>query len=89
MHNHPSKKQQLTGEEESKRILERVSRESETVGTSSMRRTVERMKSHAQAEDADQNDWAELWGTRIGRTLGALFAVGLVVYLLQTYVLNG
>lgn len=73
-------------EEEAKRILERIEQEAETVGTSSMKRVAERVKDHMTAEDADQNVWAERWGTRIGRTLGAVFFVGLIVYLLQTYI---
>ena len=89
MHNHSSKDPNDQSEEESRRILERVQQESETVGTSSLRRVAERVKGHISAEDADENEWAEVWGTRIGRTLGAIFAVGLVIYLVKTYVLNG
>ncbi|MGI9350494.1 MAG: hypothetical protein ACR2O3_02925 [Rhizobiaceae bacterium] len=74
--------------DESKRILERVAQDSETVGASSMRRIAERVKGHVSAEDADQNEWAELWGTRIGRALGAIFFVGLVIYLFRTYILH-
>lgn len=77
------------GEAEAKRILERVAQESETVGTSSVKRVAERVKGHMSANDADENEWAELWGTRIGRTLGAVFVVVLIVYLLKTYVFNG
>ena len=76
------------GEDEAKRILERVAQDSETVGASSMRRIAERVKGHVSAEDADQNEWAELWGTRIGRVLGAIFFVVLVIYLFRTYVLH-
>lgn len=75
-------------EAESKRILERVAQESETVGTSSTKRVAERVKGHLGANDVDQNEWAELWGTRIGRTLGAIFVVFLIVYLVRTYVLH-
>ena len=83
------KKQDELNEQESRRILERVAQESETVGASSLRRVADRMKDHLSADDADENQWAELWGTRIGRILGAVFFVGLVIYLLRTYVLNG
>lgn len=75
-------------EVESKRILERVAQESETVGTSSTKRVAERVKGHLGANDVGQNEWAELWGTRIGRTLGAIFVVFLIVYLVRTYVLH-
>lgn len=83
----PSNKQQADDTEEAKRILERVAQESETVGTSSMRRVANRVKGHMSAHDSDQNDWAELWGTRIGRALGLVFFCWLVVYLTITYVL--
>lgn len=75
-------------EAESKRILERVAQESEIVGTSSVKRVAERVKGHLSAQDADENEWAELWGKRIGRALGAVFAVVLLVYLIKTYILH-
>ncbi|MDJ0612735.1 MAG: hypothetical protein QNJ29_03605 [Rhizobiaceae bacterium] len=80
---------QTPEETEAQKILDRVANDSETVGTSSMRRVAERMKGHVSAEDADQNDWAEKWGTRIGRILGLIFVIALVTHLLRTYVLNG
>lgn len=82
-------KQKLTNEElEAKRILERVAQESETVGTSSTTRVANRVKKHLAAEDIGENEWAELWGTRIGRILGAVFAIALIIYLLQTYIFH-
>jgi len=82
-------KPQLSDEEtESKRILERVEQESETVGTSSVKRVAERVKGHLSAEDTDENEWVELWGKRIGRTLGAIFVIFLIIYLLRTYLFH-
>ena len=78
----------IENEAESKRILERVAQESETVGTSSVKRVAERVKGHMSAEDVDENEWAELWGKRIGRGLGAVFVVVLIFHLLQTYVFH-
>ena len=75
-------------EAESKRILERVAQESETIGTSSVKRVAERVKGHLSAQDTDENQWAELWGKRIGRTLGAIFVVVLIIHLLRTYIFN-
>lgn len=75
-------------ESEAKRILERVAQESETVGTSSVKRVAERVKDHMSAQDADENEWAELWGKRIGRALGAIFVIALIIHLLRTYVLH-
>lgn len=76
-------------EEEAKRILDRVAEESETVGTSSMRRVAERISGHIGAEDADNERWSEVWGTRIGRILGLIFFVGLLIYMLKAYIFNG
>jgi len=76
-------------EREAKRILDRIENESETVGRSSMRRVAEHTRSHLRAEDADQTQWAEVWGTRIGRGLGLVFVVVLIIYLARTYILNG
>ena len=75
-------------EEEARKILKRVEQDSETVGTSSMRRTAENITSHMRGDDANQNDWAEVWGTRIGRTFSVIFFIALVAYLLNTYVLR-
>ncbi len=75
-------------EAESKRILERVAQESETIGTSSVKRVAERVKGHLSAQDTDENQWAELWGKRIGRTLGAIFVVVLIIHLLRTYIFD-
>ncbi|HWK13506.1 MAG TPA: hypothetical protein VNS02_03860 [Rhizobiaceae bacterium] len=51
---------------ESGRILKRVDAETEA-----------RMP----ASQAEGSDWAELWGTRIGRVLAAILFIGLVWYL--------
>ncbi len=56
---------------ESRRIIGRVGTESEASMT---RRAVD----HMAGRDAEGRDWAELWGTRIGRWLGA----GLLVYVI-------
>jgi hypothetical protein len=66
---------------ESRRILERVSQEAESGGRSVVDRAARRARDHVTASDVDQDDWVEYWGTRIGRTLGALALVGLIVWL--------
>jgi len=76
------------GAEEAKRILDRVHRESETVGTSSMARTTEQFKKHVAGMDgnAEDDDPIEVLGKRIGRSLGWIAVVLLIIYLLNTYV---
>lgn len=64
---------------------------------SKARREVERL--HEQSErlfgagsterqEPEPEDWIEVLGRRIGRSLGYLIAVGLFIYLLATYVFN-
>jgi hypothetical protein len=67
-------------EAESRRILDRVSREAES-GGSFVSRTAKRARDHMTAEDADKDDWAEYWGTRIGRGLGIVLLVCLLIWL--------
>jgi hypothetical protein len=66
-------------ERESQRILERVSME-ESGGTI-LGRTAGRIRDHVAASDTDRDDWAEYWGTRIGRTLGLVITVVLIAWL--------
>ena len=65
-----------------------MSRESETVGTSSVARTAEQFKKHVSGVDgtAEDDDPIEVLGKRIGRTLGWIAVVLLIIYLLNTYV---
>lgn len=71
--------QHKDGETESRRILDRVAREADG-GGSLISRTAKRVRGHMVAEDADKADWAEYWGTRIGRGLGILFVVCLLIW---------
>ena len=66
---------------ESRRILERVSQEAESGGRSVVERAARRAHDHVSAADVDRDDWAEYWGTRIGRTLGALLLIGVIAWL--------
>ena len=72
-------------EEEAKRILDRVARESETVASSTMARTGEQFKKNVGNSD-DDNDAIEILGKKIGRSLGWLALAALAYYMLQTYV---
>jgi hypothetical protein len=66
---------------ESRRILERIARETDPAGTSFVARTTKGMRDHVTAADADRADPIEVWGTRIGRILGLLLALGLMIWL--------
>ncbi|MEK1854000.1 MAG: hypothetical protein AAAC48_19605 [Phyllobacterium sp.] len=65
---------------ESKRILDRVNRESAAGGMS----VVERAKGHFSARDADAGDTVEIWGTRIGRFLGLIALIAMFIWLLSS-----
>jgi hypothetical protein len=76
-------------ETESRRILERVSREAESGGRSAVGRATQRARDHVSAADVDRDDWAEYWGTRIGRIFGVALVVGLIVWLVLFVVRGG
>nr|WP_321455325.1 hypothetical protein [uncultured Cohaesibacter sp.] len=71
--------------EEAQRILDRVDMEGEALGTSTLARTANRAKAHLGAQDVDPNDPIEVWGTRIGRIGGAIFAIFLVLWLVSHF----
>jgi hypothetical protein len=75
-------------DKESRRILERVARETDPAGNSFVARATKGLHDHVTAADADRADPIEVWGTRIGRTLGLLLALGLMVWLVL-YVIRG
>lgn len=78
---HPKEKQR----EEALKALDRVQAESETIAGSTFVRMADRAKNHLSAADKDNDDQIEVWGTRIGRGAGVIFAIGLVIYLAATY----
>jgi hypothetical protein len=75
-------------EEEAREALERVARDSETVGGSSMARVARRLGDHFAGRDAvgagefGETDPIEVWGRRIGRGLAVFGFIGLVAWLL-------
>ena len=76
-------------ETESRRILDRVSREAESGGASMAGRMATRVRGHVGARDVDRADWAEYWGTRIGRVLGLVIVAGLIVWLVLFVIRGG
>lgn len=66
---------------ESRRIIARMNAETDGGAMTAVRRATKRGRDHFTAGDADENDWIELWGTRIGRAVGLVLFAGLVIYL--------
>lgn len=73
---------------ESKRILERVSREAGADAVTFLGGAARRTGGHLAAQDTDPADRIEVWGTRIGRALGLVIMLGLFVWLIL-YLLRG
>jgi len=75
-------------EREAREALERVRRDSETVGSSALARMSRRAQDHFGARDAigagqdGETDPVELWGRRIGRGLSLVGVVILTIWLL-------
>ena len=62
--------------------LARVDRDSETLLRTTFEGASRKGRPGAPGEEVDP---IEIWGARIGRTAGGIFAVGLIVYLAWTY----
>ena len=72
---------------EAREALERVARDSETIGSSSLARVGRRLGGHFAGKDAiggvdGGTDPIELWGRRIGRALSLVGVVILTIWLL-------
>ena len=77
----PQSPQDAARTREAQEALERVKRESGTVGGSALARAAE----HFSARDAPKDDKIELWGRRIGRVLSLIFALYLVTWLVDWF----
>lgn len=77
------------GEKDSRRILDRIARESDPGGASFVARKASKMRNHLGAADVDKADPIEHIGTRIGRILGFLLTIGLVLWLINYLVRGG
>ena len=76
-------------ESESRRILERVAHETAPGGTPFLVRAAKDARDRVTAADTDPADPIEYWGTRIGRTLGFVIAIGLLVWLVYAATRGG
>ena len=68
--------------DEARRALDRVNRESETFGASSLRRMSDHFAARDAAATGGGTDPIELWGRRIGRALSLIGVVVLSLWLL-------
>ncbi|MCA1300125.1 hypothetical protein [Stappia indica] len=66
-------------------LLAQAERESETFLRTTFTGAAKSGRSGNADPEAPPPDRIEEWGTRIGRTAGALFAVALIIYLVVTY----
>lgn len=76
------------GDVESRRILDRVARESAADGASFMVRSTNRVRDHLNASDVDPDDRIEIVGTRIGRAIGFVITLAIIGWLIF-YILGG
>ncbi len=73
---------------ESRRILERVERDSVALGGSFLARTADRARKHFSGADKPQDDPIEVWGTRAGRVIGFVIFVALVLYIVRAVLMQ-
>ena len=76
-------------ERESRRILKGIASETAVSGNSFVNRMAKRTQDHMNAADTDQSDRIEYIGTRIGRVLGPVIAIALVVWFVIFIVRGG
>ena len=75
-------------EREARRILDRVAQESEGGAAALLSSTTQRVRDHVAAADADPQDRIEVLGTRIGRSIGLLLTLAVIIAL-ALYLANG
>ena len=74
---------------EARKALDRVERESESLGTSSFARTADKTVRDTHPGEIPQDDEIEIWGKRIGRGLAIIVIAWLVYHLATTHILPG
>lgn len=85
----PGNKDEEERAREAGRILKGIASETAVSGNSFINRAVKRTHDHMNAADTDKSDRIEYIGTRIGRVLGPVIAVGLVVWFVVFIVRGG
>ena len=77
MSNHDDKSKQA------QRDLDRVNTEGDLVNTPRLKGKSKSVKGHFMAEDVDQDDRIEVWGSRIGRILSLVAVFLLLIWLVD------
>lgn len=67
-------------QQEAQRIINRMNAETDGAAMAAVKRRARKGRDHFAASDADRDDWAELWGTRIGRAIA-----GILIFCVLTY----
>jgi hypothetical protein len=75
-------------QKESRRILDRVSREADSGGFTTLGTAVESVRRRVEAETPRDVDAIDYWGTRIGRALGLVITVAIILWL-AAYIFGG
>ncbi|WP_274423352.1 hypothetical protein [Chelativorans sp. YIM 93263] len=68
-------------QEESRRILERIDQETEPF----ILRATSQARNHLSAREAENADWTELWGRRIGRISSVIVGIALLAWLVAYF----
>jgi hypothetical protein len=68
---------------EARRILAQVERDTGLAASPALARAMQRARRHMTGADADPEDWAELWGMRIGRLFSLAAFVALSIWLFR------
>lgn len=68
---------------QAKRDLERLGEEGGLLNAPKMKPRSKSVKGHFMADDADQSDPIEVWGSRIGRILSLIAVAALLVWLVN------
>ncbi|MEM9107194.1 MAG: hypothetical protein AAGC96_16200 [Pseudomonadota bacterium] len=68
---------------QAKRDLDRVDTEGDLVNTPRLKGKSKSVKGHFMANDVDQSDRIEVWGSRIGRILSVIAVFFLIIWLVD------
>ncbi len=70
---------------QARKELEKLREEGGLLSTPTMKAHSKSVRGHLTADDADQTDRIEVWGTRIGRWLAAVVFVVLAIWLFNFF----